>query len=243
MTNECQHRGDFETKATITYLEDRDVWMGDVEVSCADCGEPFRFIGVNAGLALSGPAVSPTGTELRAPLEPVSAFQERQNRPQGFERYAILTYRTKQPEGMPKGIAHDRLELGDGCQDEIDAYSIDGGLVFKPGIPLGYTLCANCSDSRLADWDRLLVAEARSSVALDGGTRTGPPPAVEPVTPVVQASTPVAPLPPEEDDERPEGEPAPASAAIVLPPDPGDEPPTDTPAGVAVPRSRPRRTR
>lgn len=42
-------------------------------VWCADCGEPFRWTGLQAGLMRDRPMVSPDETELRAPLRPASS--------------------------------------------------------------------------------------------------------------------------------------------------------------------------
>lgn len=50
-----------------------DAYSADVTVRCADCDEPFRWIGVPAGLMPSRPMVSVDETELRAPLRPASS--------------------------------------------------------------------------------------------------------------------------------------------------------------------------
>ncbi len=42
----------------------------DLAVLCKDCGLPFRFLGLQAGLHPREPRVSIDATELRAPLEP-----------------------------------------------------------------------------------------------------------------------------------------------------------------------------
>lgn len=42
----------------------------EVHAKCDQCGLPFRFMGVAAGLSALEPAVSPDGLELRVPLEP-----------------------------------------------------------------------------------------------------------------------------------------------------------------------------
>lgn len=47
-------------------------YSADVTVACADCGLPFRFIGLDAGNHYAEPRVSIDGTELRAPLEPAT---------------------------------------------------------------------------------------------------------------------------------------------------------------------------
>jgi hypothetical protein len=48
-------------------------YSADIRVRCADCGEPFRWIGVPAGLSPAEPRSSADETELRAPLCPVSS--------------------------------------------------------------------------------------------------------------------------------------------------------------------------
>lgn len=48
-------------------------YAADITVWCADCGERFRWIGVQAGLMPSQPMCSVDETELRAPLRPASA--------------------------------------------------------------------------------------------------------------------------------------------------------------------------
>lgn len=48
-------------------------FMADIKVSCADCGEPFRWIGVPAGMKPGQPMCSVDETELHAPLRPASS--------------------------------------------------------------------------------------------------------------------------------------------------------------------------
>lgn len=48
-------------------------YMADVRVACEDCGEPFRWSGVRAGVNFAYPMVSVDETELHAPLRPASA--------------------------------------------------------------------------------------------------------------------------------------------------------------------------
>jgi hypothetical protein len=45
----------------------------DIRVSCQDCGEKFRWVGVPAGLRPDGPTVSVDETELHAPCRPASS--------------------------------------------------------------------------------------------------------------------------------------------------------------------------
>lgn len=47
-------------------------YVADATITCAECGLPFRFIGLPAGNHFAEPRVSIDGTELRAPIEPAS---------------------------------------------------------------------------------------------------------------------------------------------------------------------------
>jgi hypothetical protein len=47
-------------------------YAADVQIQCAQCGLPFRFVGVSAGVHHSEPRVSVDGMELRAPIEPAT---------------------------------------------------------------------------------------------------------------------------------------------------------------------------
>jgi hypothetical protein len=48
-------------------------YSADIRVWCADCEEPFRWIGVPAGLSPREPMVSVDETELHAPMRPASS--------------------------------------------------------------------------------------------------------------------------------------------------------------------------
>jgi hypothetical protein len=72
----CAHQN-FKANVAVGRLTQRDNgpvigYTADVTVTCAECGLPFRFIGVSAGNHYSEPRVSIDGTELRAPLEPAT---------------------------------------------------------------------------------------------------------------------------------------------------------------------------
>ncbi len=47
-------------------------YSAEITVRCADCDEPFRWIGCPAGLSPRQPMVSPDEATLRAPLRPAS---------------------------------------------------------------------------------------------------------------------------------------------------------------------------
>jgi hypothetical protein len=48
-------------------------FSADVRVSCADCGEAFRWTGLDAGMSPARPMCSPDERTLVAPLRPASA--------------------------------------------------------------------------------------------------------------------------------------------------------------------------
>ena len=70
----CEHR-DFKAHVSVGRLTKTDGgpvtgYTADVKITCAECGLPFRFLGIPAGSHYAEPRVSIDGTELRAPLEP-----------------------------------------------------------------------------------------------------------------------------------------------------------------------------
>lgn len=66
---DCIHEN-FAANVAVGRILDAGKFCADITVKCADCGEPFRFVGVDAGFDLSRPMVSIDGLELRAPIEP-----------------------------------------------------------------------------------------------------------------------------------------------------------------------------
>lgn len=65
----CDHHN-FFADVTVNRLEDAGRFQADVRIRCKDCGTPFRFIGLPAGLDLNGAAVSVDGTEGRFAIAP-----------------------------------------------------------------------------------------------------------------------------------------------------------------------------
>lgn len=77
MDRPCPHEN-FTARVEVNRLkpsdeEPVDAYAADVRISCSDCGEPFRFIGVQAGLRPDRPMCSVDETELRAPIRPASS--------------------------------------------------------------------------------------------------------------------------------------------------------------------------
>lgn len=65
----CEHK-DFNASVRVNRLEDTGRFSADVRIQCAECEEPFRFLGVPAGSSPYQPTVSIDGLDLRAPIEP-----------------------------------------------------------------------------------------------------------------------------------------------------------------------------
>lgn len=75
----CPH-GDFAAEVEVNRLTSGDEpgasvtgYSATIRVRCAQCDEPFRWTGVQAGLMPDRPMCSVDETELRAPLRPASA--------------------------------------------------------------------------------------------------------------------------------------------------------------------------
>lgn len=66
---DCAHE-DFAANVAVARLLDTGKFVAEVTVHCTQCGEPFRFVGVPAGLRFDAPTVSIDGTTLNAPIEP-----------------------------------------------------------------------------------------------------------------------------------------------------------------------------
>ena len=60
----CKHE-QFSAQVDVNRLEDSGRFSAEVRIKCAQCGAPFRFLGLPAGLDLNGASVSADGTEAR----------------------------------------------------------------------------------------------------------------------------------------------------------------------------------
>ena len=73
----CPHE-DFDASVEINRLAEEGetsphAYSACIKAWCKACGEPFRWIGVQAGLSPARPMCSVDETELRAPLRPASS--------------------------------------------------------------------------------------------------------------------------------------------------------------------------
>ena len=64
----CQHE-QFDANVAVNRMEDTAKIIVDVRIHCVQCGEPFRFLGVRAGIAWTHPTCSIDETELHVPIE------------------------------------------------------------------------------------------------------------------------------------------------------------------------------
>ena len=67
--DQCKHEN-FDASVEVNRLEDIGRFVADVKINCLDCGVPFRFIGLPAGVDINGAAVSADATEARLSIAP-----------------------------------------------------------------------------------------------------------------------------------------------------------------------------
>ena len=77
----CRHE-QFAAQVNVGRIvhEDQPIrFIADITITCEQCREPFRFLGVESGLHFERPSVSIDGLELHAPIEPevVKVFASR----------------------------------------------------------------------------------------------------------------------------------------------------------------------
>lgn len=73
--NKCEHK-DFKAVVNVNRLTKSETdstviaYSADVRINCIECGLPFEFIGVDAGMMPDKPMASVDAQELRAPIRP-----------------------------------------------------------------------------------------------------------------------------------------------------------------------------
>lgn len=70
----CKHT-QFDCSANVIRMEDTGQFQVEVRVTCMECGKPFQWLGLEAGIDLAGARVSLDGLELRAAIAPEGARQ------------------------------------------------------------------------------------------------------------------------------------------------------------------------
>ena len=65
----CKHLN-FSCNVDVNRIEDIGRFVADVRITCDDCGIPFRFIGLPAGMDYNGACVSVDATEARLAIAP-----------------------------------------------------------------------------------------------------------------------------------------------------------------------------
>lgn len=68
-TTPCPHMN-FVAQVNVARIEDIGRFAADITIRCADCGLPFQFLGLEAGLNLAGATVSVDGLEARMAIAP-----------------------------------------------------------------------------------------------------------------------------------------------------------------------------
>ena len=84
----CDHT-EFLAEVSVNRITNDDGqvehYNADVKVTCSQCGVPFRFIGLPAGLNLNGAATSADALEARLAIAPKSqVVSECEGTPEGF---------------------------------------------------------------------------------------------------------------------------------------------------------------
>ena len=67
--SDCKHE-EFNANVAVNRMEDTGAFVADIHIECRQCQEPFRFLGVRAGLNFHSPTVSIDEIELHVPIEP-----------------------------------------------------------------------------------------------------------------------------------------------------------------------------
>lgn len=66
----CTHNVAHTVDVKINYMEDTGQFMADVSIRCAQCGQPFRFLGLPLGLNMGGATMDIDGLQARLAVAP-----------------------------------------------------------------------------------------------------------------------------------------------------------------------------
>lgn len=67
---ECHHEGNFTARVNVVRLIDRPGRFAvDLTVTCDDCLQPLRFLGLPGGVSFDHPTCDPFAIEARLPAE------------------------------------------------------------------------------------------------------------------------------------------------------------------------------
>lgn len=78
----CEHN-DFQASVTVNSLQGVR-FVAEIRIQCKDCGTPFVFYGLEAGLNIDGASVSMDGTEARISIGPQGEKLPEYKGPRGF---------------------------------------------------------------------------------------------------------------------------------------------------------------
>lgn len=86
----CKHTA-FIANVNVNRVEDIGRYTADVTVKCAECGVPFKFLGLSCGMDYNGACVSVDGTEARLGIAPENeVIPELEGTPYGFTVRKII---------------------------------------------------------------------------------------------------------------------------------------------------------
>ncbi|WP_455923328.1 hypothetical protein [Pseudomonas putida] len=66
----CKHEA-FEASVRVARIEDQGRFMAEIRITCANCGKPMQFMGLEPGLNYDGATVSLDGLEANIGIHPV----------------------------------------------------------------------------------------------------------------------------------------------------------------------------
>lgn len=76
--SDCKHDGEqFQVAAEVAYIKDVDAFRLIVKVACAECGEPFQFIGLPVGCLCDRPTCDMTQRVADLPIMPAGQTEPR----------------------------------------------------------------------------------------------------------------------------------------------------------------------
>lgn len=99
----CQHEN-FAVNVEVTRMEDKELFAADVTIKCADCQQPFKFLGLPCGLDLQGATTSVDQTEARLAIAPYDEKTRKQE---------LLANVESQGELIPFLRLHGRAKVND----------------------------------------------------------------------------------------------------------------------------------
>ena len=111
----CEHQN-FSAEVDVNQMPEKEGgpikrYNADVRIKCAECGLPFRFIGLPAGVDLNGTATSIDATEARLAVAPKGeVFSVMEG---GVSGFSVRKEEAETPEECARRLVAEFDRLGD----------------------------------------------------------------------------------------------------------------------------------